>query len=232
MPEKRRATRLTISKPKTHHFSDDLSDIPINQPIDYSNLPDPLDDPPDPSYNFPHPSYGVANCSVLAYQQQFQIPSEIIESAHNLNLSFNDESVDSADAKSNNILNDCPPESFTAHHPPIFPPSNWADCKSLLSVNKKHGYSLGNIYQIAHIEDFNMLDSFPGGSLMSMAHIIHYFQMAAAPLYLINGIIKIISEEVSAAHLNLMDTPPPRLHNAGSMVENNATGTQGLFWSQ
>jgi hypothetical protein len=209
MPEKRRrATRLTITEPETNQFPDDLSDFPMNDPsINFSN---PLDsfDPPDPSSN-DHPPSHVANCSVPAFHQLFQMPSKIIESAQNLNLSSNNESIDSADVKFNETLNNYPPESFTAQ-PPIVPPLNQADCKSSLAVNKKHGYNLGNIYQIAHNKDFDMLDSFLG-SLVSMTHIIlHDCQMAADPLYLIDGIIKIVSEEVGAAHLNLEDIPSYR----------------------
>jgi hypothetical protein len=78
----------------------------------------------------------VANCSVPAFQQLFQIPSEIIESAQNSNLSSDDESVDSADAKFKKIINDCPPEYVTACSP-VVPPSNQADCKLSLAVNKR-----------------------------------------------------------------------------------------------
>jgi hypothetical protein len=105
--------------------------------LQYQFHKDPPDsfDPPDPSSNVPHPSY-MANCSIPAFQQMFQIMFEIIESAQNLNLSSDDESVDSADAKFNEILNDCSPESFTAW-PPIVLPSNQAHCKSSLAVNKR-----------------------------------------------------------------------------------------------
>jgi hypothetical protein len=74
MPENRRANRLTISEPETHHFPDDLSNFPMNHFSDYSYLPDPLVSP-DPSSNAPHPSLYVANCSVPDFQQLFQIPS-------------------------------------------------------------------------------------------------------------------------------------------------------------
>jgi hypothetical protein len=51
-----------------------------------------------------------------------------------------------------------------------------------------------------------MLDAFPG-SLVSMTRIIHYCRKAAVPLYLVDGILKIILEEVSANRLNLLDPP-------------------------
>ena len=68
------------------------------------------------------------------------------------------------------------------------------------------GYTLGEVFPIASDKDFDMLQAFPG-SMISMTRIIHFCQMAAVPFYLVDGFLKIISEEVGANWLNLNDYP-------------------------
>jgi len=43
--------------------------------------------------------------------------------------------------------------------------------------------------------------------MISMTGIIHFCQMAAVPLYLVDGFLKIISKEVGANRLSLNDYP-------------------------
>ncbi len=72
----------------------------------------------------------------------------------------------------------------------------------MLTALPTNGFHLGDVYPIASNEDFDMLDAFPN-SLISMTRIIHYCRKAAVPLYEINQLIKIVSEELQCECLDL-----------------------------
>jgi hypothetical protein len=190
IPTRRSSARYSSAdRPESIAFPDDLSDFPMNHDLDESV-------PPDPSVT-------------ADVRHLFQIPSEIIEGALNLNLSNDNDSQDDYDQEFNLPLFSGPPESSTVAPLPAFSPLTIDTTFVESSPTIKKGYVLGDVHQIACNEDFDMLDAFPG-SLVSMTRIIHYCRKAAVPLYLVDGILKIILEEVSANRLNLLDPPSSR----------------------
>jgi hypothetical protein len=130
----------------------------------------------------------------------------------NLNLlsaGAGNDSEDEYEEEFNHVIFAGPPESLVVAPLAADPISGNVDCNSAESTHLKKGYVLGDVHPIAHNEDFDMLASFPG-SLVSMTRILHYCRKAAVPLYFVDGILKIISAEVSANRLNLLDPPSSR----------------------
>jgi hypothetical protein len=177
----RRSNRLLNEETEFNHFPDDLSGI--------NTLP------------LPHESSPV-DCRIPPHEI-FQLPSELIEKVKHIGLNLDDSSFgeenlatehelhnDGTDTFHDSLLN-CPP-------PPV-----------VMDAQPSTGYNLGEIFSIAPDEDFDMLQAFPS-SLISMTRIIHYCRTAAVPLYLVDGLLKIISEEVGSNRLNLNAVPCQR----------------------
>jgi hypothetical protein len=181
----RRTSRRSNQEPEFNSFPDDLSEIRADHPAQV---------PP------------TADCRFLP-QELFQLPSEIVDKVKNLNLgTMDEESVDSSIAEFN-YATTCNEASML--RPPVLTGSTMRD--SVMHESPSNGllssaYAVGEVFGIAPNEDFDMLQAFPG-SLISMTRIIHFCRMAGVPLYLVDGFIKIISEEVGASRLNLNDYP-------------------------
>jgi hypothetical protein len=184
----RRTSRRSNQEPEFNSFPDDLSEIRADHPAQV---------PP------------TADCRFLP-QELFQLPSEIVDKVKNLNLgTMDEESVDSSIAEFN-YATTCNEASML--RPPVLTGSTMRD--SVMHESPSNGllssaYAVGEVFGIAPNEDFDMLQAFPG-SLISMTRIIHFCRMAGVPLYLVDGFIKIISEEVGASRLNLNDYPSHR----------------------
>lgn len=189
----RRPTRQTdTASPVLNSFPDDLSDFPMDLNSDTTLIRDPS---PRCTSHISH------------HSQCFQIPSEIIKKAQNLNITSHSDSDDSFDMELNQLQIHGHTDSSTAAAP-----ANYEEITDDLVVEShlpNNGYNLGDVFPIADNEDFDMLDAFPS-SLVSMTRILHYCRSAAVPLYLIDGILKIVSEEVCSKRLNLMDAPSYR----------------------
>ena len=187
------------SELQSNQFPDDLSDFPMNHSMDD---PVPFD-----------PSAPIANCSVPALRQYFQIPSEILETAQNLNLHSHSYSDDeSLQEEMEQLLANRAADSSTAVPPHVFGiPSNDVGSIALETPDSlsRNGHYLGEIFTIGTNDDFDMLDAFPN-SLVSMTRLIHYCRSAAVPLYLIDGILKLICDEVNSKRLDLNQCPSYR----------------------
>jgi hypothetical protein len=176
----RRSNRLLLEEPEFNLFPDDLSAI--------NTLPTPHERSP-------------ADCC-LPPHAIFQLPSELIQKVQNLGLnlddsSFGDDTPEELEELHNDGMN--LPDSLVIVPPPLL----------VTEVPPSTGYNLGEIFSIAPDEDFDMLQAFPS-SLISMTRIIHYCRKAAVPLYLVDGILKIVSEEVGLKRLNLNAIPCQR----------------------
>jgi hypothetical protein len=196
-PRRRSITRH--SQPHFNPFPDDLSDFPMNHSMDN---PEPFD-----------ASAPIANFSVPALRHYFQIPSEILETAQNLNLVSHPYSVDgSLEEEMEQLLANRGTDSSTAVAPPVLGlPSDYVSTTApgipdSLSRNRHY---VGEVFTIGTNEDFDMLEAFPN-SLVSMTRLIHYCWSAAVPLYLIDGILKIICDEVNSKRLDLNEHPSYR----------------------
>jgi hypothetical protein len=180
-PSSRRSNRLLSEEPSNNNFPDDLSAIMTQSQSQSQSQP--LDAP-------------LADCRIPPHDI-FQLPSEILDKVKHLDLNLDDSvSVDIVEEgefpnHSINAPQQVPTSSITPEDVPV------------------GGYNLGEVFTIAPDEDFDMLQAFPG-SLISMTRIIHFCRMAAVPLYLVDGLMKIISEEVSSNRLNLNDFPSHR----------------------
>jgi hypothetical protein len=186
---KRRATRgSSAPPPNTSTFPDDLSDFfpPTDEPAYFDARAD-----PSASVNF----------SVPAIRQIYQIPAGIVRNPDS-------ESEDSIDELINCRLENRQLDFASAvpPHQSLIPNNESALLENILPIN---GFQLGTVFSIDSNEDFDMLGAFPN-SLISMTRILHYCKNAAVPLYLVDGILKIVSEEVKSGRLDLTNTPSYR----------------------
>ena len=136
-----------------------------------------------------------------AIQQIYRVPSGIVQNPDSepedsiyelINCHLENRQLDFASA--------VPP------HESLLPNNESALLEAILPIN---GFQLGTVFSIDSNEDFDMLGAFPN-SLISMTRILHYCKNAAVPLYLVDGILKIVSKEVKSGRLDLTNTPSYR----------------------
>ena len=171
----------------------DLSDVESEHPVD--QIP-PLGLPSSPN----NPS---KNSHLF-----FRLPSEIVKEVQNSNLDLDDHSDTLMDVDVSRYLHRSLDSSTAFPHsnePPT--PHNEISTPCLPKNHPYyHGYSQGEVSTIAADEDFDMLQAFPS-SLISMTRIIKFCRDAGVPLYVVDGFLKIVSEEVACDRLNLFDHP-------------------------
>jgi hypothetical protein len=188
---RRPSTRLMtvpITSDEVHNFPDDMSDV----------IPEP------PSTN-PPVSTGPRRLEL------FQLPHEIIAAAQNLNMdNEQDESLlnwlDLRVGEQPRLNSDNSTTHFQNQFTNELETSNM-DTLVSTTVDCRHpGHELGTVFNINSNEDFDMIQAFPN-NLASMTRIIQTCRQTGVPLYIVDLMLKVISEEVLSGKLNLNDYP-------------------------
>ena len=133
----------------------------------------------------------------------FPLPQDIIDAARHLDdLSLGEDNVDCHVDKVGNSLS----VNLSQRCPDLCQPTTPNDLDILPMSSDATYHKLGKTFSIQPHEVFDMVTAFPN-SLISMTHILQCFRQAGAPLYLVDLVMKVISDEVSAHRLNFQCYP-------------------------